>query len=63
MTLRVTDLALGKCPYCFVHTTFIPTKKKNIFICDHCEDEVRQHVNCKIHWYKFSEVPMTGNID
>ena len=49
MTLRMTDLALGKCPHCFVHTTFIPTKKKNIFICDHCEDKVRQHVNGKIH--------------
>jgi hypothetical protein len=35
MTERVSisDIALGKCPECFEFSTFIPTRKKDIFIC------------------------------
>ena len=40
MVLKITELGLGKCPHCFAHTTFIPTKKENIFICDNCEDKL-----------------------
>ncbi len=62
MASKLDDLALGKCPHCDTVTTFIPTKKTTIYICDYCESKVRQHVNGKVHWYKFSEVPL-GKFD
>ena len=58
MASKLDDLALGKCPNCDTVTTFIPTRKPNIYICDYCESKVSQHVNGKVNWYKFSEVPL-----
>ena len=48
MPSKLDELALGKCPHCETVTTFIPTKKLNIYICDYCESKVRQHVNGKV---------------
>jgi hypothetical protein len=53
--IQISDLALGKCPHCSEFATFIPTRKKDIFICDACEDKVRQYKNGKIHWYKYND--------
>ena len=53
--LQIEDLALGKCPHCSEFVTFIPTKKKDVFICDACEDKVRQYKNGRIHWYKYHD--------
>jgi hypothetical protein len=57
MTERVSisDIALGKCPECFEFSTFIPTRKKDIFICEECDQKVRQYKNGKIHWVKYND--------
>ena len=57
MTERVSisDIALGKCPECFEFSTFIPTKKKDIFICEECDQKVKQYKNGKIHWVKYND--------
>ena len=55
---KVEELALGECPHCNHKTTFTPTKKKSIYVCDFCNENVRQHINGKVHYYKMSEIPM-----
>ena len=52
-----------------IHNTIIPFDNTQVtqgntkkYICDYCESKVRQHVNGKVHWYKFSEVPL-GKFD
>lgn len=56
--ITIEDLALGKCPSCFEFVTFVPTKKKDIFVCEVCDDKIRQYKNGKIHWYKYTEEPI-----
>lgn len=60
--MAVKDMAVGKCPECEGLAVFIPTRKKNIFKCDMCLENVRQHVNGKVSWFKLSEIPIGGPI-
>lgn len=53
----INDIGLGKCPECFEFSTFIPTKKEDVFICEECNEKVKQYKNGKIHWVKYNERP------
>lgn len=54
-SVSIKDIAVGKCPNCSEFATFIPTRKKDIFICEECDDKVRQYKNGKIHWVKYND--------
>jgi hypothetical protein len=62
MTVPSREMAVGKCPECEGLAVFIPTRIKHIFKCDICLENVRQHVNGKVSWFKLSEIPLGGPI-
>ena len=33
------------------------TRKKDVFICEECNEKVKQYKNGKIHWVKYNEKP------
>ena len=57
---RVEELGIGECPECNNSTTFTPTIKKNIYVCDRCDEKIYQHKNGRVHWYTLKEMPFIG---
>jgi len=60
--MAVKDMAVGKCPECSEPAVFLPTRKKDVFVCDVCLEQVKQHVNGKISWFKLSDPPLGGPV-
>ena len=38
--MAVRDMAVGKCPECLEPAVFIPTRRKDVFVCDVCLEKV-----------------------
>tara|TARA_R110001592_G_scaffold103837_1_gene292341 strand:+ start:198 stop:422 length:225 start_codon:yes stop_codon:yes gene_type:complete len=57
---RIEELGIGECPECKNSTTFTPTIKKNIYVCDRCDEKIYQHKNGRVHWYTLKEMPLIG---